>query len=242
MSTLDLDVDAYWWGRRESVNDCAERCHAYLRELAAFDGLFQRWFRPAGSRKVAQNSEVDLSKKGLRSLLNERVTRRDATSTADADQGLSLQLWTHAPDGAEAGLLLRCGSHGLRVPSPNCCLLSLPRSGRAHARILQISMLTRLLEIAIETWTPQWVVATNRSIRDSFLHGYSAPFIPGLITWISRTLKFEREPMNGIPATTLKDGTLVVLPDAIIENAGTKPGNLPQFIARFAGAVQSATQ
>jgi hypothetical protein len=152
---------AYWGGRRESAEACAQRALAFFHALADCDGSFARWFGPARSRKQAPPA-VSWDIPTLRETFTQGSTRNDEGHIIE-DLGFHVALdngmWPGTHQRESAALRIICGGWAENVS--NSCVLNLPSAGASMERLVQSPVLEKIMRSMILAWEPDWGVVNS---------------------------------------------------------------------------------
>ncbi|NTX05673.1 immunity 52 family protein [Myxococcus sp. CA040A] len=129
--------------------------------------------------------------------------RRDAT-------GVSFSAWNGEPDGASTSLRFSCGSTSELLP--DLCVMDLPTTDDARARVVTTPVLSQTLRATVEAWEPGWGVATSIAHRDLVSEFATPGTFVGWMTYLSQ----HRGTVPPLPATVRVEpvgdkGTLIIL-------------------------------
>ena len=194
-------VGAYWLARRETVEDCARRAETFFSLLATCDPSLTHWFETGWTLEEALTHPFEADAVSIAKAFNQQERR--------PDEGFSLRIWNGVPHEAASTSLL-CGEASLWVS--NVCLVDLPEEGSAADRLLQVSLLTRMLRCMVVSWEPEWAVVTSGSLRRMQTESGEAGTFVGWITYVSH----RRGQVPPLPAPVQVEpvedkGSLVIL-------------------------------
>ncbi len=151
-------VGVYWWARRETAPECAQRAKRYFQALKQCDPSLGEWDRPGRPpRRVNTEDELELEKL----LLRNRV-RTDGEKRIVDDLGFGLSVFT--PRTVETSIMIQCGVY--TPHSLNSCWLDPPYEGTTANRLLSASVLARILTSMVLAWDPDWGIATSHQLRE----------------------------------------------------------------------------
>jgi len=195
-------LGAYWPGRVEPVEAYARRAATFLGLLATTEPTFRHWFEKAGSRAEALRHPTATNAETLLGLFQSKY-RRDG-------EGVSFSAWNGEPDGASTSLRFSCGSTSELLA--DLCVMDLPTSDDARARVVTASVLSQTLRATVEAWEPGWGVATSIAHRDSVSEFATPGTFVGWMTYLAR----HRGTVPPLPAPVRVEpvgdkGTLIVL-------------------------------
>ncbi len=149
-------LGAYWFDRKESVEQCSERVLRCLAELGKCDAAYSRWFRCGRSRKQSLAREVGITSDTVKELLLRGRNRRDVGGEIIEDLGFSMSLWNGGKDGQDFGLRVHCGAYTGNPSLGNCCVVNLPSEGPPSDRLLQVDAVLHLMRVVVESFDPDW--------------------------------------------------------------------------------------
>jgi hypothetical protein len=158
-------VGVYWEDRAASKEDCVSQVGDMLPRLRAYDPLLSRWYLKLGSREETLQAEItEASQHGLLDSGLELVGNGPGL-------GWKVTLWNGLGDGRSAHVDVVVGADPkiLFSPTPNSCLLTLPR-GRDIPEVgalLRRKRMTGLLAELARAWQADWGIAST----DSYLYG-----------------------------------------------------------------------
>lgn len=193
---------AYWLGRHEAAEACAQRAALFFRLLARCDPSFARWYEQAGSRAEALALPIEPNEATLLKLL--------AQKAQGPMGGFSLGSWNGEHRGSSSRLSLACGSPSRRTP--NSCVLKPPAEGDVAARVLSASGAVQVLRAMVQAWDPEWGVVTSHAHSERASEfGEPGTFV-GWVMYFAR----QRGLVPPLPASVRTEpvedrGTLVVL-------------------------------
>ena len=208
--TMRYMLGAYWPARKESVEECASRLHAFLAQLTASDSALVTWYERAQSRKRALRKSADTGDRNyLQSLLNQGRNRRDVGHTVIDELGFHVGLWNGGDARSEAGLSVTCGLYWVS-PTPNasmsnCVVLHLPTD---LGELNQTERMAHLLAATARAWEPDWAgVMSNESMKARGFDA-SAPFVDWMV-YVPRQIRGVPPPSSVIALKGL--GSLITV-------------------------------
>jgi immunity protein 52 of polymorphic toxin system len=152
--TPDTDrvrLSAYWGPRAETADAAASRLLAFLSQLQEIDPYFSEWYRKGKSQAEALRYRVELTPAALKEVVLTGVSLR-SDRTVDEELGFRFGLW----DGRTDGCFLSV-SCGITIPLfPNVFLFYFPQDPTVASRLLRTDIATRILEVAVRAWEPDW--------------------------------------------------------------------------------------
>ncbi|WP_044890260.1 Imm52 family immunity protein [Myxococcus hansupus] len=212
-SETDTDsyyVGAYWGPRKESPRECAERTATLLNVLAPSDPFFAQWYKPTRSVKEAHKHPLMPPDVPTLEALFQSGVNREKGGPILEDLGFTFWFGNGGTGGASAALRIKCGdSCGA---TPNSCVLKFPRTGPNAERLLDASVMARILRMMETAWAPDWGVATSANFREALSEEGSTGTFVGWVTYLSR----HRGAVPPLPAPIRiepvdKAGSLVIL-------------------------------
>lgn len=200
-------VGAYWLARRESAETCAQRAESFFHLLAACDPSLAHWFKKGRTLEEALKHRIESDAVSLTKEFNQQAQEEGRFVT----DGFSLRGWNGETREAASSLSFLCGDASTCVS--NLCLLYPPSDGPAEERVIQASVLARVLRAMAVAFEPEWGVVTSRELR-----GLLAPESADAGTFIGWLTYFShrRGPLPPLPAPVHTEpvedkGTLVIL-------------------------------
>ena len=199
-------IGAYWGARQEPVEQCADRLERCLRGLRDLDPSLSTWFKPAASRKSA-NEPVDVDPVALVELLLAGRNRTDFGNRVIERLGFEVSMW----NGAEPsiGLSAAVGAYPLQPTILNNFLLRLPSPDEGAGSIYEPQTAEQLFRIAVESWSPEWATWTTRTFRRAQDSEKALPVV-GWLTYLSGAHPVELPVGSAEP---FHDGVLVKVSD-----------------------------
>ena len=156
----------YWGARKESAGECAQRARRVLVSLVECDPIFAHWFEQGASQNSALHNEIALTETSLEALFLKGANRGDFSNRPIENLGFRVALWTGGEDGGSAKLTIKCGCYA-RAPLVNSCVIGLPFSGAAAARLLQTERLATIMKSSVLAWDPDWGVVMTRAYQST---------------------------------------------------------------------------
>jgi hypothetical protein len=154
-------VGVYWEDREVTKAECVPPILDLIARLSAHDALLSRWFvlRPTREESLA----AELTGPAAPVLLEAGIA---PAVENEPTFGWRLVLWNGEADARSARLELDLGGHmhSHVSPTPNACILRMPRRAAAEALLRRPSMTALLIELAT-VWHADWGVAST----DAFL-------------------------------------------------------------------------
>ncbi|WNZ62686.1 immunity 52 family protein [Myxococcus sp. MxC21-1] len=201
---------AYWGPRKESPEDCAVRTAALLTSLAECDQLLSRWYKPSKSRKDAQKYPLMPPEVPTLAEQFRRGVNRERGGPVIEQLGFSSWFGNGGVGADGVDLRLTCGAYSQAVP--NSCVLTLPIHGASSERLIEASVLSRIVSSIASAWDADWALVTSWEHRESLTEELRTGTFVGWVTYLSR----RRGGVPPLPAPVrieqVEDkGTLVVL-------------------------------
>lgn len=190
-------LGAYWFDRKESVEQCTERVIRCLAELGKCDAACSRWFRGGRSRKQALEREFNISDKAVKELLLHGQHRRDVGKEVIEDMGFSMSLWNGGEDCQSVGFRAHCGAYTGNLSLGNSCVVNLPSEGPPSERLLRVDTLLCLMRAVVESFDPDWATVMPDALLQTLKFGSKNPAVGWLFYGADRVLRLPR-----LPATT----------------------------------------
>lgn len=174
-----LELCAYWGPRRESIDECADRLLAFMRDLTRCDEAFSQWYERGWSRKDALKRKVDVHDRDrLVGLLEKGRNRGDFDKSVIEDLGFHIGMWNGGDSDKEVGFSITCGLYSeiVGVGSNNVVLL-FPKDPGA---LVDPERASHALAVVVKHWAPDWgVILSNeaRNVRD----WWQKPFVDWMV-------------------------------------------------------------
>jgi hypothetical protein len=179
-------VGAYWGAREETVRACAQHVELFFEMLSRCDVSFGQWYR---SGRVGRGLPGHLVRTNdceeLQTLLLHGRNRTDVSKSVIKELGFGLNVWNQRPDANATTVRIRCGVHETENVS-NVCLLDPPSAGEAAERILNATVLARVLECMAIAWNPDWGVVTTNLAMDLIPTTQKREAQVGWVTYLAR--------------------------------------------------------
>jgi hypothetical protein len=169
-------VGAYWLARQETAEDCARRAEAFFRLLTPCDPSLTYWFAKGWTLDAARKNRFEPKMEEFLGVFHQQKTQ-------GPKGGFSLEVWNGEMDESASSISLHCADTSKWVS--NVCLVDLPDKGVAAERLLQVSVLTRILRGVVVIWEPEWAVVTSSSLRNMQTESGEAGTFVGWITYFS---------------------------------------------------------
>jgi hypothetical protein len=195
---------AYWGGRPESAEQCAERAETFFRLLSACHPDYSRWYEQVSSstRRSLQLPFEPTYDTFVRFFGKKRYQA--------GEDGFSFSAWTGHLENQGGLVLLGCGA-GVEGAT-NLAQLYLPSEPPGRDRLVTLPVLTGVVRAMVRAWEPDWAVVTARDFRDHLsATGLPGTFV-GWLTYYSRRwgeVPALSEPVHVEPVED--KGTLVIL-------------------------------
>jgi len=173
-------VGAYWGIRKEPAIVCARRLAGLLHCLAHCDDVFTSWFSDGISRQAAPTEVKPHDESALEALLHQGRNRREDNRSVIEELGFTVGLWNGQDDSGSSSIIMQCGSYSEWVS--NSVVLRLPRQGLPRERIVQVNVLTQILQCIVTAWQPD-AASVASSDYVSLVHDTWGPMV-GWITFI----------------------------------------------------------
>ena len=161
----NVTLCAYWWDRKESVEQCANRVLRCLRDMGQCDPALARWFRKGRSRKEALQREVQITYDTVKELLLHGRNRRDIGAEVIEDLGFNIGLWNGGDDCQSVGFGVTCGGYAGNPAIWNRCVVDLPSEGPPQERLLKVESLLCLMRAVVTNFDPSWAIVLPDSLR-----------------------------------------------------------------------------
>ncbi|NOK21189.1 immunity 52 family protein [Corallococcus carmarthensis] len=193
---------AYWLGRSETAEQCAQRAAAFFQFLGRIEPTWNRWCETAESFEEAAQKQVATDVGSLR----EHFSRKDRR-LGDA---FRYWLWAGTRPEETSKVSGMCGSADPWTPSS--CVLSPPEQGPLAERLLTATMLSQVVRELVLIWEPEFGLATSSDHLISISSRPKMGTLPGWVMYFSR----QRGTVPPLPAPVRVEpvgdlGTLVVL-------------------------------
>jgi hypothetical protein len=169
-------VGAYWLARQETAEDCARRAEAFFRLLTPCDPSLTHWFGKGWTLEEARKNRFEPKREKFLGIFDQQKKQ-------DPKGGFSLEVWNGETDESASSISLHCADTSKWVS--NVCLVDLPDGGPAADRLLEVSVLTRMLRSMVVSWEPEWAVVTSGSLRRMQTESGDAGTFIGWITYVS---------------------------------------------------------
>jgi len=203
-------LGAYWAARKESVEQCADRLHVFLADLATCDPALATWYERGRSRKEALEKRADVGDQNyLLSLLDRGRNRRDIGRTVIEELGFGGGLWNGGKEGKEAGLSVKCGLYWASPKSnasmSNCVILDLPED---LGELNQTGRMARVLVAAARAWEPDWAGVMSKNAMSERAFNAKVPFVDWMV-FVPRKISGAPSPSSVVELRGL--GSLVIV-------------------------------
>ncbi|NPD27524.1 immunity 52 family protein [Corallococcus exiguus] len=193
---------AYWMGRSESAEQCAQRASAFFQFLTRIEPTWNRWCETANSFEEASQRQVATDVDSLR----KHFIRKDR-QLGDAFQ---YWLWAGVRPDETSSVSGMCGSADRWTPSS--CVLSPPEEGPLSERLLTATVLSRVVREMALAWEPEFGFATSSEHYGGMSSRPKMGTLAGWVMYFARrrgTVPLLPAPVRVEPVEDL--GTLVVL-------------------------------
>ncbi len=205
-------LGAYWWDRKESVEQCAERVVGCLRDFGQCDPALSRWFRGGRSRKEALEREVQITSDAVKELLLRGRNRKDIGGEVIEDLGFSLRLWNGGEDCQDVGFSVTCGGYAANPNIWNSCVVELPSEGPPSERMLKVDPLLCLMRAVVTAFDPDWATVMPDSLRQIANFGWAnKPAVGWLFYAANRVLPSPRIPAVARVVSIPNRGSIAVV-------------------------------
>ncbi len=188
-------LGAYWWDRKESVEQCARRVVCCLRDIGQCDPALSRWFRGGCSRKEALERQVQITHETVRELLLRGRNRPDIGGEVMEELGFSMRLWNGGEDCQDVGFSVTCGGYAANPNIWNSCVVELPSEGPPFERILKVGPLLCLMRAIVTAFDPDWATVMPDSLRQIAQFGSNKPAVGWLFYAADRVWSPDRIPL-----------------------------------------------
>ncbi len=205
---------AYWGGRPESAEECAQRAATFFRLLSACHADYERWYEKARSRKKSLQLQFEPTRETFVRFFSEKKYQA-------GNDGFSFDAWTGHLDNQGGMVLLGCGAGGKRVT--NLAQLYFPSEPPGSDRLVTPPVLSGVVRAMVLAWEPDWAVVTPRGFREQLSETELPGTFVGWLTYYSRQWGKVPTLPEPVQVEPVEDkGTLVVLtPERLDEaNAG----------------------
>ncbi|KFA91997.1 immunity 52 family protein [Archangium violaceum] len=170
---------SYWGCRKDSAEECARRAEAFFHLLSQCDPIYTHWFEQADSLKKALQLQFEPTCETFVRFFKKRKYQ-------EGRDGFSFSAWTGHKEEDRGGLVtLHCGSAA--EFSSNNCLLYLPGEEAEVQRVLEVTVLEKVLRAMIMAWEPDWAVVTSDELRGALSQTSRAGTFVGWMTYLSRS-------------------------------------------------------
>ncbi len=185
-------LGAYWFDRKESVEQCTERVLRCLAELGKCDTAYSRWFNGGQSRKQALEREVDITSETVKELLLRGRNRKDIGKEVIEDMGFSMSLWNGGEDCQSVGFRVHCGAYTGNLSLGNSCVVNLPSDGPPSERLLRVDTLLCLMRAVVESFDPDWATVMPDALLKTLKFDSKNPAVGWLFYAADRVLRLPR--------------------------------------------------
>lgn len=214
-------VGGYWGNRRESVDVCADRLEAFLRQLADAHPLLGSWLLTGDDSTSAKAHPFESTSESLRELLLAGRPRRDSDGSVMEDLGFLASLW-NGHDTAAVGLMVRCGASPATATVGNAVVLDLPEAEGAALGLYSQDTARLVMNAVVSCWEPAWTTWTSDRLRRA-QHAKPREIVVGWKTYLAspQPLPIERLPAN-VATDAIGEGILLTIgsdPNAVSEAA-----------------------
>jgi hypothetical protein len=194
-------LGAYWGGRAESLKEIVNKTLQTLQRIGDIDEQFDNWYEGGMTRKEAVDGRVVLNEKSIERLCLLKVKKRELDKDGFAKMGFLFSLWTGHKDEESSSITFNVGVENNLLT--NSCVIKMPFIGLAKERLLSLEKAKALLSMLVELWNPDNAVLSSYYLNEQI----KAINKVGWITF-SRTIKQEKDQLNGIVAEKCGDGFL----------------------------------
>ncbi|WNG48638.1 hypothetical protein F0U60_34390 [Archangium minus] len=202
---------AYWGGRRESAEECAQRAATFFSLLSGCHSDYGRWYEKASSRKKALQLHFEPTRETFVRFFSEKKYQ-------SGDDGFSFSAWTGHPGNQGGMVLLGCGEGGERVT--NLAQLYFPSEPPGINELVRLPVLSRVVRAMVLAWEPDWAVVTPRSFREQVSETELPGTFVGWLTYYSRQWGEVPTLPEPVQVELVEDkGSLVVLTPEQLEAA-----------------------
>lgn len=193
-----IDLNARWGDRKESLDDCANRASHCLQKLAECDVAFSRWFLKGRSREEALKRPFQPTFEACRELLDRGRHYRDIPRTLIEEMGFMIALWNGEDGSSAVNIRFQAGAYPAvaALPAVNECMIELPIGGPVADRLLREERLRSVLIAVVESWNPDWARVSTYQMRQAI---YPQPYQGIQIGWLTY-LSDRYEPIPQLPA------------------------------------------
>ncbi len=204
-------ASAFWGVRKEPVEQCTQQTVGFLSCLVQCDPCLAHWFKTGRSRKEALKYEVKLDTATIHALLLAGRSRKDIGRSIIEELGFLIGLWNGSHSDAEsASLTIQCGSYATR-PGINFCELDLPYGEEVRSHLLQVPVLTAVMECMVSAWKPDWAAVMSRDYEKMLpFPAAHAPRMGWLVYLSSRRGTVPSLPTS-VQVVPLREGSLIIL-------------------------------
>lgn len=182
MSRLDepLYLGAYWGGRPEDSQTCANRLTQCLSAIASVSPSLSRWKPKGRSESVALAAPFTESSE-LQKQLQSGVNRRDFDGSAIPELGMRWSSW-NGDTTLTAAITVTCGADAATSGILNSFVLKLPEFAANGASEI-FGAAESLMTGVVEAWEPDWAVLTSHQLRESIYLEPDQPTV-GWLTYV----------------------------------------------------------
>jgi Immunity protein 52 len=197
-------LGVYWKARQSTLDEFASKVDILLKYLSELDHSFLRWFKPGYSLEEALSYEVKNIEQIKQIIL-------DGNKSTKKEVGFRLSLWNGIQnDGEGVKIKMMCGN---TLPLLlNSCVISLPYKGDSSNRILNVSILTLVMQKMIETWCPEWGVVGSHLYQDTNPPPKNNVPRSGWMVYLSKEYKRDMHIPSSLHCVScIDEGVLMVL-------------------------------
>ena len=178
-------IGAYWYQRKQLLDEIIEPSIATLKGLQEFDDQFGNLYELGRSRKHALERKISITPEYIRKLYLKNVKKNDLDVSGYNTIGFRLSAWTGHQDYESSKISLNVGINSEKFV--NRCLISIPSEGIARGRLLQIKKVKQTFDLIIEIWNPDYAVLTSRDLLEAL-------DIMNEVGWVTYVKKLWRKP------------------------------------------------
>jgi hypothetical protein len=193
---------AYWRGRHESAEACAQRAEALFRLLGRCVPEWNRWHEAADTFEEARQLQHATDAEAFGKLFARKQNRI----------GDGFRFWLWAGENPDETTLVH-GFCGSSTPwQTSVCVLNPPSEGAIAERVVTAPGLAEVLRAMALAWEPEWAVATSDQHQELITKDTDPDTFVGWVMYFSR----QRGSVPPLPAPVRVEpvedkGTLVIL-------------------------------
>ena len=224
-------IGAYWAGRAESSERCAERSAHMLEGLASASDQYSHWYIQGSSRAGALREKIML---GDADALRDRFVASRRVGDTDT-VGYRLSAWNGRDPGVSLSVL--CGAVPRTPHVLNTAVLTLGAEDDAP-ELLRPDVAEATLRALVDAWTPDWATVSSYAVRKAQAAPPRSPVL-GWMTVVRRTTRVADLPVEGeYSVLRLPGGPTSVTADAVT-TAREVHGSGSAFRVRAGGLKRS---